>query len=306
MKKRFLAAIMTVVVTMGALAGCGSTSASSSSASTSNSSTSEADTAETSSSSSNQKTVEDVKAAGVLKVGAKSDTINIGMINTSTGEYEGYDIDVAYEMAAKIFDCTYEEAVENGLCEFTSVTAKTRGGLLDNGELDCVIASFTVTEERKKSWNFTQQYRLEPVTFMVSKEAGVTTLADMEGFIIGVGQGTTTAELIEEYAAEKGIEIDYEIQDFQYISDGVAALKTGQIDAYSVDRSGLVSYMDDTLMLTEDAFGIQDIGIALKLGNDELTEFMDNALTELKESGRLDELKEKWGILTDEEVQAMQ
>ena len=289
MRKRLLAVMMIMMVALGGLTGCGSSTES---------------TAATSSSA--QRTVEDIKAAGVLKVGAKSDTVNIGMINTATGEYEGYDVDVAYEMAAKIFDCTYEEAVANKLVEFTSVTAKTRGGLLDNGELDCVIASFTVTEERKKSWNFTQQYRLEPVTFMVSKESGVTTLADMDGFIIGVGQGTTTAELIEAYAAEKGIDVSYEIQDFQYISDGVAALKTGQIDAYSVDRTGLIAYMDDSLMLTEDAFGIQDIGIALKLGNDELTQFMDEALTELKESGRLDELKGKWGILTDAEVQAMQ
>lgn len=290
MKKRFLAAVMAAVVTLGALTGCGSSS----------------ESASAGTSSSGQRTVEDIKTAGKLKVGAKSDTVNIGMINTATGEYEGYDIDVAYEMAAKIFDCTYDEAVANKFCEFTSVTAKTRGGLLDNGELDCVIASFTVTDERKKSWNFTQQYRLEPVTFMVSKDSGAKTLADMDGFVIGVGQGTTTAELIEQYAKDKGIDVNYEVQDFQYISDGVAALKTGQIDAYSVDRTGLIAYMDDSMMLTEDAFGVQDIGIALKLGNDELTKFMDDTLTELKESGRLDELKAKWGILTDEEVAAMQ
>lgn len=141
---------------------------------------------------------------------------------------------------------------------------------------------------------------------MVSKDSGAKTLADMDGFVIGVGQGTTTAELIEQYAKDKGIDVNYEVQDFQYISDGVAALKTGQIDAYSVDRTGLIAYMDDSMMLTEDAFGVQDIGIALKLGNDELTKFMDDTLTELKESGRLDELKAKWGILTDEEVAAMQ
>ena len=288
MKKRIVACMMAALMALGTMTGCGSTQAS----------------AAGSSASSEQRTVEDVREAGVLKVGAKSDTVNIGLINTSTGEYEGYDIDVAYEIAASIFDCTYEEAVANDLVEFTSVTAKTRGGLLDNGELDCVIASFTITDERKQSWNFTQQYRLEPVTFMVSADAGVTTLADMDGFIIGVGQGTTTAELIEEYMEDKGIDINYEIQDFQYISDGVAALKTGQIDAYSVDRTGLMAYLDDSLMLTEDVFGVQEIGAALKKGNDELTEYMDGVITELKESGKLDELKEKWGIMTDEEVQA--
>ena len=289
MRKKILAMLMTTVMVLGTLVGCGSSASTSSG-----------------SSSSGQKTVQDVKNQGVLKVGAKSDTINIGMINTTTGEYEGYDIDVAYEIAAAIFGVTYEEAVAKHLCEFTSVTAKTRGGLLDNGELDCVLASFTVTEERKKSWNFTQQYRLEPVTFMVSKASGVKSLSDMDGFIIGVGQGTTTAELISEYATKNKITAKYEIQDFQYISDGVAALKTGQIDAYSVDRMGLLAFMDDSLMLTKDAFGVQDIGAALKLGNDELTKFMDDTITSLKNSGRLDELKKKWGILTDAEVKAME
>ena len=289
MKKRIVAGMMAILMALGTLTGCGSAQASA---------------ADGASGSSAQRTVEDIREAGVLKVGAKSDTLNIGMIDTSTGEYKGYEIDLAYEIAASIFDCTAEEAKENGLVEFTSVTAKTRGGLLDNGELDCVIAAFTITEERKKSWDFTQQYRLEPVTFLVRKDSGATTLADMDGFIIGVGQGTTTADLIKEYAAEKNIDANYEIQDFQYITDGVAALKTGQIDAYSVDRSALVSYVDDTLMLTEDAFGVQEIGIALKKCNDELTSYMDDVITDLKESGRLDEMKKEWGVMTDSEVEA--
>lgn len=289
--KRFCTLALTVGIAVSTFAGCSS----------------KADAgAGTAAASSSQRTVEDIKKAGKLKVGAKSDTINIGMIDTSTGKYEGYDIDIAYEMAAAIFGVSYEEAVAQDLCEFTSVTAKTRGGLLDNGELDCVIASFTVTEERKKSWCFTQQYRLEPVSFLVKKDSGITTLADMGGCIIGVGQGSTTAELIEEYKAKKGFDVKYEVQDFQYISDGVAALKTGQIDAYSVDRTGLIAYMDDTTMLTNDAFGVQDIGIALKLGNDDLTKFMDDVLTSLKASGRIDELKAKWGILSDDEVRAME
>lgn len=71
MKKRFLAAVMAAVVTLGALTGCGSSS----------------ESASAGTSSSGQRTVEDIKAAGKLKVGAKSDTVNIGMINTATGEY---------------------------------------------------------------------------------------------------------------------------------------------------------------------------------------------------------------------------
>lgn len=283
--KKMAAVLMAAVCVMGCFTGCGSTSGSGSSGSV--------------------KTVADVKAAGKLKVGCKSDTINIGLLNSSTGEYEGYEIDLAYEIAGKIFDCTADEARAQKLVEFTSVTAKTRGGLLDNGELDCVIAAFTVTDERKNSWNFTQQYRLEPVSFLVNKSSGVKSIADMNGYIIGVGQGTTTASLMEEYVKDKGISVNYTVQDFQYISDGVAALKSGQIDAYSVDRMALAAYQDDTTMLTEDAFGIQEIGIALKKGNDELTTYMDDIITELKSSGKLDTMKQKWGVLTDDEVNSM-
>ena len=73
MKKRIIAGIMAMVMTLGTLTGCGNT---------------EASAASGSSASSAQRTVEDVREAGVLKVGAKSDTLNIGMIDTSTGEYE--------------------------------------------------------------------------------------------------------------------------------------------------------------------------------------------------------------------------
>lgn len=286
MKKKALIMMLAMVMLLSCLAGCGGSGEGASS--------------------DGQRTVDEIKERGKLKVGCKSDTVNIGMLDAATGMYEGYDIDVAYAVAGKIFGCTMEEARERELVEFTSVTAKTRGGLLDNGELDCVIASFTITDERAKSWNFTQQYRLEPVSFLVQKSAGVATLEDMDGFIIGVGQGTTTADLIEAYAAAKDIKADYTIQDFNYISDGVAALKTGQIDAYSVDRMALAAYMDDTLMLTNDIFGVQEIGIALKKGNDELTKYMDDALTELKDSGELDSMKAVWGILTDAEVEAME
>ena len=43
--------------------------------------------------------------------------------------------------------------------EFTPVTAATRGELLDSGDIDCVLATFTITEERRKSWDFSTPRR---------------------------------------------------------------------------------------------------------------------------------------------------
>ncbi len=74
--------------------------------------------------------------------------------NTATGEYEGFEDDLAYNIAGEIFGCTPEEAKDKKLVEFQGVTAKTRGPLLENGEIDLVIATFTITDERKETYNF--------------------------------------------------------------------------------------------------------------------------------------------------------
>ncbi len=69
-------------------------------------------------------------------------------MNPDTNKNEGMEPDIARLIAKEITGS--EENVE-----FVGVTAKTRGPLLDNGELDMVIATFTITDERKKTYNFT-------------------------------------------------------------------------------------------------------------------------------------------------------
>ncbi|MDR1970466.1 MAG: transporter substrate-binding domain-containing protein, partial [Treponema sp.] len=83
--------------------------------------------------------------AGLLKVGVKSDVPGFGLLNPDTGKYEGLEIDMAKLIAKEIFG-------DENRVAFTPVTAKTRGPLLDNGDIDFVIATFTVTEERKLTY----------------------------------------------------------------------------------------------------------------------------------------------------------
>ena len=55
--------------------------------------------------------------------------------------------------------------------EYTTVTAATRGQMLDNDELDCVIATFTIKPERKESWDFSTPYYTDTVTVLVENVA---------------------------------------------------------------------------------------------------------------------------------------
>ena len=84
-------------------------------------------------------------AEGTFRVGVKQDVYGFGYYDEATGEFSGMEIDLGEKLAEAL---GYDEV------EYTAVTAATRGQMLDNDELDCVIATFTIKPDRKESWDF--------------------------------------------------------------------------------------------------------------------------------------------------------
>ena len=139
-----LAAAMAMTATL--LTGCGSSEApaSEAAASTADSSTAVA-TAPAETTAADGELAADVQAIvdrGVLRVGVKNAVVGFGFQDTLTGEYSGLEISLAEKIAESL-------GVD---VEFTAVTAATRTELLDSGDIDCVLATFTITDERKQSW----------------------------------------------------------------------------------------------------------------------------------------------------------
>ena len=85
-----------------------------------------------------------IKDHGTLKVGVKVDVPKFGYRDPKTEKIDGFEVDIARAIAQKILG-------KKNKIELQAVNAKTRGPLLDNGEVDLVIATFTITEERKKT-----------------------------------------------------------------------------------------------------------------------------------------------------------
>ena len=151
---------------------------------------------------------------GVLKVGCKTDIPKFSLQNTATGEYEGFEDDLAYEIAGLIFGVSADEAKEKKLVEFQGVTAKTRGPLLENGEIDLVIATFTITDERKETYNFSTPYYTDAVGLLVNKDAGIASIEDLDGKVIGVAQAATSKDGFKAYVEEKGLSVKAEFQKY--------------------------------------------------------------------------------------------
>lgn len=242
--------------------------------------------------------LEAIKSRGKLKAGVKKDVIGYGYLNTATNEYEGLEIDLCYQIAAAVLGVSYDEAKEQKLVEFTDVTPKTRGPLIDNDQLDIICATYTITDERKKSWDFSTPYRTDHVGILVKKVAGMKSMADLDGKVIGVSQGSTTKDLVGEMLKDQGVDATPSFQEFPDYPSIKSALDAGNIDAFAMDRSTLKGYTTDDceLLQPEIEFGAQDYGIATKKGSD-LSKTVDDTVNELLENGWLDEETKAWDLL---------
>lgn len=239
-----------------------------------------------------------IKARGKLNAGVKKDVPGYGYYDPAARTYAGMEIDLCYQIAAAVFDVTYDEARERELVSFTDVTPKTRGPLIDNDQLDVVCATYTITPERIESWDFSTPYRTDYVGLMVKKRSGFTRIADLDGRIIGVSQGATTQGLIEQMLKDEGIDARPEFLAFSGYPIIKSSLDAGNIDCFAMDRSTLAGYMNETVELLEPEvkFGEQNYGVATKKGSD-LSEVVDECVRTCAASGWLDAEIEKWGLV---------
>lgn len=231
--------------------------------------------------------IQAIKDRGVLKAGVKVDVPKFGYKDPKTSEISGFEVDLIKAVAKKILG-------DENKVELQAVTAKTRGPLLDSGEVDLIGATFTITEERKKSYNFSEPYFTDGVALMVKKESGIKSFKDLNGKKIGVSMSSTTKKALEPEAKNQGLNISF--GEYATYPEIKSALDSGRVDCFSVDGAILNGYLDDSTVILEDHFSPQEYGLASKKGNDGLAKVINDTIDEMKKSGELDKLIEKWEI----------
>ena len=247
---------------------------------------------------------EDVQAIidrGVLKVGVKNAVVGFGYEDPLTGEYTGMEIELAKALADKL-------GVD---VEFTAVTAATRTELLDSGDIDCVLATFTITDERKESWDFTTPYYTDHVSVLVEDSKGIKSLGDLSDMTVGVSSGSTSAKSLVKAMIEEGLisgdGFDEESFDPATWTEGVkfrqyddyptisTALSAGEVDAFCVDKSILAIYKTEGRSYIDAEFAPQDYGIATTKGSG-LSKVAEELVTDSFENGTIDKLISENGL----------
>lgn len=200
-------------------------------------------------------------------------------------EIVGIDVEIAEAIADQL---GMELKVED--MAFDSIVAAVSGGKADIG-----VAGMTVRPDREELVNFTDTYAHTTQVVIVKEDSDIAEPGDLEGKKVGVQLGTTG----DIFADDSGAEVERYNKGFE----AVQALTQDKIDAVIIDAEPAKQFVAESegLKILDESFTEEDYAIAIAKDNDELLEKVNNALAELKESGKLDEIIDKYITADDAE-----
>ena len=232
----------------------------------------------------NSAAIQKIVKKGTLNVGVKQDVPNFGYYSAKTNTYQGIEIDLAKKIAKEL----------KVKVNFTAVTPQTREALMDNGTIDMLIATYTITDERKASYAMSNPYYYDQIGFLVQTKSGYKKLSDLNGKTIGVSQGSSAKAAVEEYASANNLKFNY-VQLGSYPELAVS-LYAYRIDAFAGDKSILSGYEGDKTKILDEGFKTQEYGIASSKSNQELIDYTNDLLAKWQKDGSLQKLYDKYHL----------
>ncbi|MFV0243086.1 MAG: basic amino acid ABC transporter substrate-binding protein [Lacrimispora sphenoides] len=194
-------------------------------------------------------------------------------------EIVGIDVDIARAIADKM---GVELDVQD--MAFDSLIPAVQ-----SGKADFTAAGMTVNEDRKKNVDFTDTYAEAAQVIIVKEGSEIKTPDDLTGKKIGVQTGTTGdiyADDIENAVVNR----------YNKGMEAVMALTQDKIDAVIIDREPAKVFVKENagLVILDEAFTEEEYAIAVKKDNKELLDKINGAIKELKESGELKKIVDKY------------
>ncbi len=220
---------------------------------------------------------------GTVKVGTKFDQPLVGQMNLQ-GEVEGFDVEIAKIIAAGL-------GIPSENIEFIEASTENRAAFIQQGKVDWVDASFSITPERQKVTTFAGPYIKTGQTLLVAKgnPEGINRPEDMTGKRNCTIAGATAPEDIKPFATP-------EWTFFDQISKCLSALDQGKVDAVETDEAALAGYIardPDKYQFAFPPFTEQFWGVGIKKGDNEFCVFINETLTKAADDGQYQEAWDK-------------
>ncbi|MFQ6484609.1 glutamate ABC transporter substrate-binding protein [Brachybacterium epidermidis] len=225
-----------------------------------------------------------IKEAGILKRGGTVANQVFSLADTSGGNPTGFDAGITQLLARYILG---EDGADK--VEYIDTTVDTRETMVQNGTVDCVIATYSITPERLEVINFAGPYYLSGTAIQVRAEdaESISGPEDLTGKNLVTQSNSTGIQAIEEHVTDPG--------DVQQLPDNescVAALKQGRADAYVLDQGVLLgnSKADPDVVVVGEPFVDDPYGVGLSKDDEDALDFVNTFLQAIIDDGTWEKL----------------
>jgi general L-amino acid transport system substrate-binding protein len=211
-------------------------------------------------------TLATVLERGHVICGGNASVPGFGFLDTE-GNFSGFDIDFCKAVAAAVFG-------DAEAYEIRPLSSQERFTALQSGEIDVLIrnTTWTLSRDTDLGSNFVATTFYDGQGFIVRKADGIEVLEDLEGGTVCVQTGTTTEANLADVMAARGI--SYEPVVYEDVETGWTTYEEGRCDAYTTDKSGLVSRrtlltVPEDHVIMDETISKEPLGPVVRHGDDQ-------------------------------------
>lgn len=219
-----------------------------------------------------------------IVIGTKYDQPGLGQ-KKPDGTMSGFDVDVAKYVAKEL---GYNE----DQIEWKEAPSPQRETLIQNGQVEYIVATYSITDARKEKVDFAGPYLLTGQSLLVrSDNTDITGAASLENNkkLCSVSGSTPAQRIKDEYPK-------VQLQQYDTYTLCLDALKSGAVDALTTDEvilAGYAAQSPGTFKIVGDTFSEERYGIGLKKGDTELRNKINDAIEKMESSGAWKEAFER-------------
>ena len=220
-------------------------------------------------------TMAELAEAGEITVGVKYDQPGLGFKDASSDIPTGFDVEIAKLLVADLGidpesdSVTWEETISDN-----------REPYLQEGRVDLVLATYSITDERRQIVGQTGPYFVTGQQVLVAADSDITGIEDLEGEEVCSVTGSTSLENVEAAGA-----VGAPADTYSQCAEDVL---NGSVEAMSTDGSillGLAAQNEGELKVVGDEFSEERIGVGYSQDTPEMCEWINGVLEESFEDG---------------------
>jgi glutamate transport system substrate-binding protein len=221
-------------------------------------------------------TMAELADAGKVKIGVKYDQPGIGFLEPGAEAPTGFDIEIGRILAAGL-------GIEDGDIEWVETVSDNREPFLQGGRVDWVIASYSITDERRAVVGQAGPYYVTGQQLLVREEdkEAITTPEDTEGKKVCSVTGSTSLQRMEDEFGASPV-------PFATYSECVDQLLNGTVDAVTTDGAILLGYAaenPDELEVVSEPFSEERYGVGFSKGDTAMCEYITETLQAAMDDG---------------------